>query len=88
MGNKYSEKNDYNPQLYTADRDDFCKSCYSTANSRAGCLLCIVWALGLFLLFSVLRTKVFDSTVAAVVTVVAGFLIFAAYRLIKRRKNN
>ena len=86
MAQKHSENNDYNPQLYTADRDDFCKSCYSTADSRAGCLRCIVWAVVVFLLFSVLKAKFMGDTAAAVCTAAVAAAAFASGIWRKRKK--
>lgn len=66
--------NDYNKDLYTAQSEDFCKSCYSSGKSRAGCLWVLVAAVAFFVIFKAVQT-VFDTKGAVIVTVL---LLFAA----------
>ena len=60
--------NDYNKDLYTAQSEDFCKSCYSSSKSRAGCLWALVAALAVFVVFKLIESAT-NATVAAFVTV-------------------
>ena len=78
--------NDYNKDLYTAQSEDFCKSCYSSSKSRAGCLWALVAALAVFVVFKLIESAT-NATVAVFVTVL---LLFAAVagKIINRKRNS
>lgn len=75
--------NDYNKDLYTAQSSDFCKSCYSSGKSRAGCLWAALLAAAVLFLYTVLAGFTSGKTAAAV----TGLLIFAviAAKIIKNK---
>ena len=76
--------NDYNKDLYTAQSSDFCKSCYSSGKSRSGCLVAVVLAVALFVLYRI----VVSVTASQPVAVGAVILAVAAFIFIKLKKRN
>lgn len=77
--------NDYNKDLYTAQSEDFCKSCYSSGKSRAGCLLVLVLAVAAFFVYKVLEAA-FTAKTAAVATVLLALAAFAVRAVLKRKR--
>lgn len=73
--------NDYNKDLYTAQSSDFCKSCYSSGRSRAGCLWAVVLALGGYFIY--LAAAAITGSQAAAVVITAAAAALWIYR--KRR---
>ena len=78
--------NDYNKDLYTAQSEDFCKSCYSSAKGRGGCLAAILLAVGLYFLYLVVSAVTKSQPVAVVAALAVVALII--FRTIKKRKTN
>ena len=75
--------NDYNKDLYTAQSEDFCKSCYSSGKSRAGCLWALVAAGGIGLVYIVAANFV-GSGGAAAATLLAAAAVAA--KILRRKK--
>lgn len=76
--------NDYNKDLYTAQSEDFCKSCYSSSKSRAGCLWALVVALAGFIVFKLIENAT-NADAAALVTVLL-FLAAIGAKIVNRKR--
>ena len=78
MGDNYNYNNDYNQDLYHADPSDFCKSCYSSAKSRQGCLVTLVAAVCLLILSVVIKAH--PKAVVPLLAVAAASVILKRKR--------
>lgn len=78
--------NDYNKALYTAQSEDFCKSCYSSSKSRTGCLWALVTAPAVFVVFKFIESAT-NATVAVFVTVLLLFAAVAVKIMNRKRKS-